>query len=465
MARVSERIRKISLFSILGLALVLAAPAQDVRFSAGLTPSVFVQPAQGEPLAFAGLRGTGAVQGYLGDALAYTVSAETYLNAAGLADAVDWNYSWDGRLLSVSLMGNSRLSGTLELKEAWVEASLGDLDLRIGKQITAWGLADGNNPTDTLNARHLGTRYTTTLDEQKIAVWMLNGTWYLPNNLGTVQGLIIPVSIPNDLPSLAMTIPAGPTTITIQEDAYPELSFENLEGGLRGLFYLGNLSFSASYFTYMDRYPDFTVYVDNGPPTVITYTPVHNRIHQIGLDASYFAGGFDIRTEWAVNLTKDFDGESPVEKNPYILGVIQASRSFFNSTTTLSLAWSPRVVLNYKAPSDYLIPSDEQSAEMIRKYDGQAYPWENALSFRAAGKYWNETLQPELLFLAETGARDWFGTLSIAYQLSDGVSIKAGTAQYGSFLKSGDPDRELGTFSKSTAIDNDYYYIEVKISF
>ncbi|NLJ10869.1 MAG: hypothetical protein GX438_11105 [Treponema sp.] len=50
--------------------------------------------------------------------------------------------------------------------------------------------------------------------------------------------------------------------------------------------------------------------------------------------------------------------------------------------------------------------------------------------------------------MSEDNARDWLGTV-----------------QYGSFLPSGDADRELGTFSKSSSIDKDYYYIEVKYSF
>lgn len=102
---------------------------------------------------------------------------------------------------------------------------------------------------------------------------------------------------------------------------------------------------------------------------------------------------------------------------------------------------------------------------MLRRYDGQAYEWENGVSLRVAGKYLNETLQPEVLFLAETSARDWLGTASVSYQLADGLSLKAGTVHYGSFLPEGDADRELGTFSKSSTIDKDYYYIEVKYSF
>ncbi|MFQ3547576.1 MAG: hypothetical protein SNJ56_04500 [Termitinemataceae bacterium] len=46
-----------------------------------------------------------------------------------------------------------------------------------------------------------------------------------------------------------------------------------------------------------------------------------------------------------------------------------------------------------------------------------------------------------------------------------GISLKAGTVQYGSFLAAGEADRELGTFSKESTIDKDYIYFEVKLSF
>ncbi len=458
-------------YRIFALSLILSLPgllaAQDLQLGGSLVPSAFVLPAQEPAIAFAGLRGTAFVQGYAGDIVSYRLSAETYLNAAGIAESTSWTSDLDGRLLAASLWGNSRWGGSFELKEAWLETSIGDLDIRLGKQIAAWGLADGNNPTDTLNARHQGTRYATTLDEQKIASWMLNATYYLPGNLGTLQGILLPVSIPNDLPSIAMTIPGVgfAPTIIIKDDEYPAIALENAEGGLRSLWYLGNLSFSASYFTYLDRYPDFTVSVVGGPTTTITYTPVHNRIHQAGLDAAYTIAGFDIRSEWALSLTKDLEGTNAAEKNPYLQGVLQASRSLINGTTSLSLAWAPRYVLNYKAPADYATISDQQAASMLRQYDGQAYEWENGLSLRIAGKYLNETLQPELLFLAETSAQDWLGTASVSYQVGDGLSLKVGTVQYGSFLPSEDGNRELGTFSKKSTIDKDYYYIEVKYSF
>ena len=42
-----------------------------------------------------------------------------------------------------------------ELREAYLRDTLGDFDIRFGRQIVAWGRADRINPTDNLSARDL----------------------------------------------------------------------------------------------------------------------------------------------------------------------------------------------------------------------------------------------------------------------------------------------------------------------
>ena len=44
-------------------------------------------------------------------------------------------------------------AGRSVLREGYLRASLGDVDLRVGKQIIAWGRADRFNPTDKLTSR------------------------------------------------------------------------------------------------------------------------------------------------------------------------------------------------------------------------------------------------------------------------------------------------------------------------
>jgi hypothetical protein len=339
----------------------------------------------------------------------------------------------------------------------------------MGGQILAWGLADGSNPTDNVNARHVGTRLVSTLDERKIGTLAANLVYNLPGNLGTIQGLFMPVSVPNDMASMAMdrTV-SSPTTsqrIVIEEDEKPELAIDNAEGGLRALIYAGKLSFSASWLSYLDRYPDFRV-ANSGsfPSFTTTLTPYHSRIEQLGLDAALLADGLDLRTEWALSLSADSGGDDPAVKNSSISGVVQASRSFFDGDFTAALSWAPRLVLGHMDAADYASAGDQYLAGMLAEYNGQAYAFEQAVGARISGKLLGETLQSEAMFLAELAARDYLGTASISYNVADGIEAKAGLGVYGSFRDSGDPKREWGTFSNARSIDEDYLYIELRVS-
>lgn len=459
MAARRSRGARAGLILILGLLATLPLVAEgsglEASASGWVTPSVYVRPQASDPLAAAGVRGGFTLDGWAGDAVGFRAALEAYTNFAGVADGGSWEFDIPYPL-AFSASANDRLKAVLDLKEAWFDFSAGDFDVRIGKQVVAWGLADGSNPTDNVNARYVGTRFVSTLDEQKMGALMANVVYNLPGNLGTAQGLLLPVSTPHDMPSIAQTISAGPMTIVIEEDEAPEVAFRNVEGGLRALVYAGNLSLSASWLTYLNRYFDFDV--SEGMPT--TYTPVHSRIHQFGLDAAWLAGGFDLRTEWALSLTADPDGADPAVLNPYLSGVAQASRSFLNGNLTATLSWAPQFVFNHQEAT----PGGMDMASMMAEYNGQAYALEQIVGVRLSGKLLAETLQPEALFLTGLAARDWMGAASVSYNLADGVNAKAGLKAYGSFRALGDKEREWGTFSNSRVIDTDCLYLEVRIS-
>lgn len=459
-----------SLFSAPAALALDSEGAFDLSASGWIAPNVYYRPSAADALASAGLRGSIVLDGEALGAIGLRVQADGYSNLAGLAEGEDWGAS-SPYLLGFEASGNDRLLAALDVKEAWIEMTAGDLDLRLGEQILAWGLADGSNPTDSINARHVGTRLVSTLDEQKMGTLAANFVYSIPGNRGTIQGLFMPISVTNDMSSIAMdtTIAGTPANrIVIEEDTEPDIALGNVEGGVRALFYAGGLSFSASWLTILDRYPDYVVTTRYAPlPTpVVTTTlrPVHNRVQQFGLDAAISAGGFDLRTEWALTLTADREGDDPAVKNSQASGVVQASRSFLDGSLSTSLSWAPRFVLDHKDAADYQATSDQYLAAMLMQYDGQAYAWENVLSARVSGKFAHETLQPEALFLTGLAARDWFGSASLSYNLADGLDLKLGAAFYGSFRAVGDIEREYGTFSNKRTIDKDYLFAELRWS-
>jgi len=88
----------------------------------------------------------------------------------------------------------------LEFREAYVDIYgfvADDLDIRIGRQIIAWGTADALNPTNNLCPNDLEDIF---VFGEKLGVNAMNATYYFGDNL-TVNTVFIPVFSPATLPT------------------------------------------------------------------------------------------------------------------------------------------------------------------------------------------------------------------------------------------------------------------------
>ncbi len=86
---------------------------------------------------------------------------------------------------------------SFNLEEYYVELNYSSFDLKIGKQIFAWGKADGFNPTDNLNPRDYIDLF---VEEEKIGVPAINLLYYW--NDFTFDMVFIPTYTPTRLPLL-----------------------------------------------------------------------------------------------------------------------------------------------------------------------------------------------------------------------------------------------------------------------
>ena len=68
------------------------------------------------------------------------------------------------------------LGTTWEVREGYAQISLGELDIRAGRQITVWGRADKVNPTDSWSTRNFALLVTED-DDQRLGVASLQATW------------------------------------------------------------------------------------------------------------------------------------------------------------------------------------------------------------------------------------------------------------------------------------------------
>ena len=122
-------------------------------------------------------------------------------------------------------------------------------ELRVGKQIHTWGIADGNNPTDNINAYDYYYMFSPDT-ERKLGNLSLSANYYLED--WQLQAILIPEHIPNRIVIDEPNFPFSKTlekleAMNIKDVANP------LEFGFSGSTTLGENDITISYFNGYDR--------------------------------------------------------------------------------------------------------------------------------------------------------------------------------------------------------------------
>ena len=118
-------------------------------------------------------------------------TAKIYLN-----DEMDNGMSWHGELNIVrdtkaidDYKGHENYSQQDWLRELYVDTTVGDWDVRLGKQQVVWGTADGIKLLDMINPTDWREFNQNTMADARIPVWMINAEKYLENG-SNIQAII-----------------------------------------------------------------------------------------------------------------------------------------------------------------------------------------------------------------------------------------------------------------------------------
>ena len=161
-------------------------------------------------------------------------------------------------------------------------------EVKVGKQIHAWGAVDGNNPTDNLNPYDYYYMFLAGAD-RKIGTLSASVKYYW--NDWQLEAIVIPEHEPNRYPFGEDDFP-----IAMDDPGYFLTAGETMaEYGMRVQTTMGNSDISLSYFSGRDR--GFTLvgykyYIDWATP-VLTY----RKTDVIGIDIVTFFGDLTGRTE------------------------------------------------------------------------------------------------------------------------------------------------------------------------
>lgn len=292
------------------------------------------------------------------------------------------------------------------LLEGYVTAHFAHADLRIGKQIVAWGRADGINPTDNLTARD----YVSLLpfeDDQRFGTVAVKLDVYLSAKY-SLGVFTTPFFEPSNVP-----LPAAGRDI---REKTPARTFSNSEIGLKLDKVEEGFDWSLSYFHGFSLLPDLRILgIDGGGPILEMH---YDRIDVIGADFARNIGRYGFRGEAAYVQTKDKSGGDPAVKNPYLFWVLGVDRSFFENLN-INLQFFQRRVRRFHDPEAIADPVERSLAVQNAVLDGQRDRLSHGLSTRVADKWFNETLQGEIFAVINLTRRDYYLRPSLTYAFSD----------------------------------------------
>ena len=156
--------------------------------------------------------------------------------------------------LRYGLQGDGTQGTVVEVREAYVNAYLGPLDLRLGQQIIVWGRADALNPTNNLTPVDFRIRSPL---EDDIRLGNAGARAFLRFAPLRLEGVWMPIYLPTELPAVAL-----PQYVSYGAPAFPVLPPMNLKNGTEGArlhFELPAFDMSVSYVHGLALLPGLTM--------------------------------------------------------------------------------------------------------------------------------------------------------------------------------------------------------------
>ena len=305
-----------------------------------------------------------------------------------------------------------------ELREAFLDLKFGRLDLRAGRQIIAWGRADGVNPTDNVSGQDLRLLVPDESD-RRLGTTAVRASYYVSDV--SLTGVWLP-----EFRGHEFALPAPPAGVTFvrEDDRWPGDQWAvRVEQTGRAV------DWSVSFFRGKDMAPDLGIATAVpgliGPGVLLS----HHRVRVYGADMAANLGRFGLRAEGAYVETDDTRGTDPFTKNPFFFIVAGGDRTW-RGLLNLNVQYLYRRVLD--DPQAALSPGmyrDEFTSKIAMQQavlNTQTQAVQHGASFRIAYKWLHETLEGELAAAAYASPRGATMRPKITYAVTDHWKLVAG---------------------------------------
>lgn len=333
----------------------------------------------------------------------------------------------------------------VDLREAYVNAYLGPLDLRLGHQIVVWGRADAFNPTNNLTPLDLRVRSPVEDDRRVGNVGARAFLNFAPVRL---EGVWMPLYRATEFPPIEVD-----EFVTLMED-FPAPKLANGLGAGRLHLELPAFEMSASYLYGYAPLPGlsragYTVGVD--PPEIFIARKPYDQ-HVVGFDFSTAVSDlFALRGEAAYRHPLHYRARvhAPRPDVQYIVGV---DRTF--GSVSVILQYMGRYVFDWqrdRGPENPIDPTalsgfmeplsplledsintaiDEELARRNQILFSQTERVQHLASARIEWLALHDTLSLSALGMLNFTTEEWLVYPKLGYQLSDGMSAYLGGEIY-----------------------------------
>jgi hypothetical protein len=330
------------------------------------------------------------------------------------------------------------------VRELYWTNSIGSLDIKLGRIMTAWGRADGINPTDNLSPRD----FTLLVPEDgdfrygneaiQISYARDNDTfsiWWFPKSASNT------LPLPN-LPSVQYLVQAPP---------------EKSQRALRWDYSANNIDASVSYFEGNDLMPDLSfTNVDSFNRLQISLA--NNPIRVLGTDLSVNQGDVIWRAEAALTDTATTGNQDFNHKKRQFMAVAGPEK-IFDGVTVGTQAVIQRV-FNFTSPDNMTCPFAsctilQSIARQQAALSNQTRAEQYGIVLRVAKRWLGDNLLTELSCVSFVEGKNSIVRTKIDYAIDDNWHVQGGSEMY-----FGETDTFFGQLR-----DNNLAYFQVRYTY
>lgn len=309
----------------------------------------------------------------------------------------------EARFLSPPLDKNG--NSDARLLEGYLTWHSSKVEVRVGRQIVAWGRADGINPTDNLTPRD----YVVMLpfeDDQRFGTTAAKIDVFV-SHAHTLTFFVSPYFEPHRIPF--------PVSAGRLERSLPARTFANTELGVRLNRVGETLDWSISYFRGFSLLPSLRLSERAGSPVI---RASYDRIRAYGADFARNLGRFGIRGEVAYADTADRQGREPNKLNPSLFFILGVDRTFFENLN-LNLQYFRRQTRGFRSVDPISDLAERTIAFQSAMLAGQRDHVSDGLTFRVSNKWFHDTLEAEIFGVINFTTHDSFARPQVSYVFSD----------------------------------------------